>query len=225
MIYFAKLASGAIKIGTAVDPQKRIRGLASVYDTSVILLGTMPGGPEEEREIHQRFEHLRFGKKEQFKPGPDLLEFIGLSAEDWPDPRSVRDQSYWDEIRLEDIGEQMVRNRQQMPTADAPKEVAAKKARDVQIGGIYKVSIRGVWTDVRVISTAPEGKKGWIVLNSASNRTVHIRWAFLLRTATELAAREAESARYWAEFRRASDELRQAVAAKRRARAAKMGAR
>ena len=221
MIYFARLATGAIKIGTAVDPRKRIRGLVSVYDTPVILLKTLPGGPEEERAIHQRFAHLRLGKKEQFRPGPDLLEFIGVAAEGWPDPRKVWAQPFWDEIGLREIGEQIARNRQQTPGADTSKKDAARKARDIQIGGVYKVSIRGRWTDVRVLRKAPEGKKGWIVLNSATGRTVHIRWAYQLRTDAELAAREAESARYWAEFRRASDELKQAVEAKRQARAAK----
>jgi hypothetical protein len=221
MIYFARLATGSIKIGTAVDPQKRIKGLASVYDTSVILLGTMPGGPEEERAIHQRFDHLRLGKKEQFRPGPDLLEFIGQSSEGWPDPRKVWAQPCWDEIGLREIGEQVARNRQKMPAADAPRKAVAKKARDIQIGGVYKVSIRGRWTGVRVISKAPEGKKGWIVLNSATGRTVHIRWAYLLRTDAELAAREAELRRHSAEVRRAYKDLRRAIATKREARAAR----
>jgi hypothetical protein len=38
----------------------------------------MEGGPKEEQQIHERFSHLRFGRKEQFRPGPDLMEFIGL---------------------------------------------------------------------------------------------------------------------------------------------------
>ena len=221
MIYFARLATGAIKIGTAADPRKRMTGLASVYGTPVILLVTMPGGTEKEREIHRRFGHLRLGKKEQFRPGADLLDFIGLSAEGWPDPRYVLPQPLWDEIGLGDIFSQMARNRQQTRAADAPRKTAARKARDIRIGGVDKVCLRRGWTDVRVISMAPDGKKGWIVLNSASNRTVHIRGAWQLLSATELAAREAEMARRRVEFRRASEELRQAIAAKRRVRAAK----
>jgi hypothetical protein len=115
----------------------------------------------------------------------------------------------------------MGKNRQQVPAAEASGRAAVRKARDIQIGGVYKVSIRGRWTEVRVLSRAPEGKKGWIILNSRTGRTVHIRWAYLLQSDAELATREVEGLRFAAEMRRASDELRQGVAAKRRARAAK----
>lgn len=77
MIYFAQLDTGAIKIGTSRNVESRLDQLKSYYGKPLALLGTMPGGRKEEREIHQRFGHLRFGRHEQFKPAQDLLDFIG----------------------------------------------------------------------------------------------------------------------------------------------------
>jgi hypothetical protein len=48
------------------------------HRVALALLYTMDGDFETEREIHERFAHLRFERKEQFMPGPDLMEFIGL---------------------------------------------------------------------------------------------------------------------------------------------------
>jgi hypothetical protein len=45
----------------------------------------MPGGRAIEAEIHGRFAHLRLGKTEQFRPGPDLMAFIGREASIDPD--------------------------------------------------------------------------------------------------------------------------------------------
>jgi hypothetical protein len=39
----------------------------------------MPGGRAEERALHERFAGHRIGRTEQFRPAPDLMEFIG-----WP---------------------------------------------------------------------------------------------------------------------------------------------
>jgi hypothetical protein len=77
MIYFARLASGAIKIGYSADVETRIIALRSTYAGGQSLLATIEGTRETEREIHQRFAHLRFGRTEQFRPAPELMEFIG----------------------------------------------------------------------------------------------------------------------------------------------------
>jgi hypothetical protein len=77
MVYFAQLESGAIKIGTTEDLEQRLDTLASLYSHRLALLATMPGSFQEEAEIHRRFDHLRFPGTEQFRPGPDLMEFIG----------------------------------------------------------------------------------------------------------------------------------------------------
>lgn len=77
-VYFVQsVDGGAIKIGTSRDVPLRIKQLEADYARPLAILGTMPGGREEEREIHERFSHLRFGRSEQFRPEPDLLAFIG----------------------------------------------------------------------------------------------------------------------------------------------------
>jgi hypothetical protein len=77
MIYFVQLESMAIKIGTTENVSERLAQLEDLYKSPVSLLGTIPGGRREELELHRRFAHLRFGKTEQFRPAPDLMEFIG----------------------------------------------------------------------------------------------------------------------------------------------------
>jgi hypothetical protein len=77
LIYFAQLDTGAIKIGTTRDVEGRLSGLESHYGRPLALLATMRGGRATERKLQERFAHLRIGKTEQFRPGPDLLEFIG----------------------------------------------------------------------------------------------------------------------------------------------------
>jgi len=77
VIYFAETPTGSIKIGCSDDVEARLQGLASYYGGPVSLLATMPGDREREREIHDRFASLRLGRTEQFRPGPDLMAFIG----------------------------------------------------------------------------------------------------------------------------------------------------
>lgn len=89
MIYFVQLASGAIKIGHTDDLDQRLAGLTSHYGGPVALLATMPGDPEKEAEIHERFAHLRFGRKEQFRPARELLDFIDRPLLVAADPGSV----------------------------------------------------------------------------------------------------------------------------------------
>ena len=77
MIYFAQLQSGSIKIGVTNNLEQRITSLTTYYRARPTVLCTMEGDIRTEREIHERFSHLRLGKTEQFKPGADLMEFIG----------------------------------------------------------------------------------------------------------------------------------------------------
>ncbi|MFI5458973.1 MAG: GIY-YIG nuclease family protein [Isosphaerales bacterium] len=90
MIYFAQLTSGAIKIGTTKDVEARLSGLANHYGMELALLATMPGDRSVEAEIHERFTHLRIhARKEQFRPGPDLMAFIGRPLLVDPNPDVV----------------------------------------------------------------------------------------------------------------------------------------
>jgi len=89
VIYFAQLDSGTIKIGTTDNVDVRIRALESRYGKPAALLATMPGGPDDEAAIHERFAHLRFGRTEQFRPAAELMEFIGKPLLVHPDPDAV----------------------------------------------------------------------------------------------------------------------------------------
>lgn len=78
MVYFVQpIDGGPIKIGFSGDVPGRIQQLEAHYGCRLAILATMEGGREEEKAIHERFSHLRFGRTEQFRPGPELLAFIG----------------------------------------------------------------------------------------------------------------------------------------------------
>jgi hypothetical protein len=49
----------------------------------------MEGDREREADIHGRFAHLRLGRTEQFRPGADLMAFIGRPLLVNPDPDAV----------------------------------------------------------------------------------------------------------------------------------------
>jgi hypothetical protein len=76
VIYFAQLETGAIKIGRTEDLESRLQTLERRYGP-VSVLKTIPGGVARERQIHERFAHLRLSQAEQFRPAADLMEFIG----------------------------------------------------------------------------------------------------------------------------------------------------
>jgi hypothetical protein len=71
------VGGGPIKIGTSTKVESRHRELECWYGCELEILATMEGGKKEEKEIHRRFHHLRIGKTEQFRPGPDLMNFLG----------------------------------------------------------------------------------------------------------------------------------------------------
>jgi hypothetical protein len=78
LIYFAQpIDGGPVKIGCSDDVPARVRQLEAHYGKPLAVLATMEGGYEEEQSIHARFDHLRFGRTEQFRPGADLMAFIG----------------------------------------------------------------------------------------------------------------------------------------------------
>jgi hypothetical protein len=79
MIYFLQpFDGGPIKIGFSTDVARRRCELEKVYRCRLNLLATREGDEAEERSIHERFDHLRLGRTEQFSPGPDLIAFLGL---------------------------------------------------------------------------------------------------------------------------------------------------
>lgn len=80
---------GPIKIGHSADVDARIQQLEAHYGCPLALLATLPGGEEEEAAIHARFDHLRFGRTEQFRPALDLMAFIGRPLLVDPNPHAV----------------------------------------------------------------------------------------------------------------------------------------
>jgi len=86
MIYYLRLANGMIKIGCTNDLKARLKALRNYYEGDVTLLKAVPGDKLDEEQIHARFSHLRIRRLEQFKPGEDLLQFIGLDSEERVSP-------------------------------------------------------------------------------------------------------------------------------------------
>jgi hypothetical protein len=78
VIYFVQpVEGGPIKIGYSEDVSRRLPELRRSYDRELSLLHTIEGDLDSEIQIHERFSYLRIGRTEQFRPGADLLEFIG----------------------------------------------------------------------------------------------------------------------------------------------------
>jgi transcriptional regulator with XRE-family HTH domain len=76
-IYFARdVASGCIKIGrTKNHPQLRLGAGQTFNPNEIQLLGYFQGVPEDEKDLHKKFEGSRTFR-EWFKETPELLEFI-----------------------------------------------------------------------------------------------------------------------------------------------------
>jgi hypothetical protein len=77
-VYFMQPTDGGpVKIGFTDDLDARHKQLERHYGKPLTILATIEGGPDEERELHARFSHLRLGRTEQFRPAFDLMSFIG----------------------------------------------------------------------------------------------------------------------------------------------------
>ena len=77
-VYFVRSDSptGEIKIGQSTFPQDRVRNLQTAHPFLLEIVGLVPeGGEELERELHERFDHLRL-RGEWFRPGADLWAYI-----------------------------------------------------------------------------------------------------------------------------------------------------
>lgn len=86
MIYFAEAVGvPLIKIGSSDNVEKRIVHINGQSPVAVTLLSTMPGGVEEERELHLAFADIRSHAEWFF--GTALLR--GFIAGDLPMPSKV----------------------------------------------------------------------------------------------------------------------------------------
>ena len=61
-VYFMQsVEGGPVKIGHTIAVDRRREQLEAHYRKPLAVLRVIPGGQAEERAIHRRFEHLRFG--------------------------------------------------------------------------------------------------------------------------------------------------------------------
>lgn len=87
MIYFLQSVDGGpIKIGTTVTFSARLVAHQAQKATKFNVLGVMDGGRAFEKELHERFAHLRIKQNrrlEWFHPAEELLAFIAEKASKW----------------------------------------------------------------------------------------------------------------------------------------------
>lgn len=82
-VYFVQAVDGGpIKIGTTVRLSQRLKQLTRNAGHPLEVLGVIDGGPTEEKELHERFSHLRVAS-EWFEAGDDLIGFIVSEARPW----------------------------------------------------------------------------------------------------------------------------------------------
>ncbi len=77
-IYFIQQNdNGPIKIGyTNNDIASRLYELQSANPVKLKILGSFPGGPKDEKEIHKKFKKYKL-LGEWFSPDEELIEYIG----------------------------------------------------------------------------------------------------------------------------------------------------
>jgi integrase len=80
VIYFIQnTRTKSIKVGYALDPEKRLRHLQVASADPLVLLGVVPGEVADEKRLQRKFmDHQERG--EWFRPGADLVAFIGQHA-------------------------------------------------------------------------------------------------------------------------------------------------
>jgi hypothetical protein len=80
LVYFIGSEDGPVKIGMAIDVEKRIKGLQTSHHAKLALLATTTGGREQEAAYHRQFAASRL-HGEWFERTPELLaEIERLSA-------------------------------------------------------------------------------------------------------------------------------------------------
>lgn len=80
-IYFVQYdVGGPIKIGSAVDVQKRLEQLQSGAAAPLFLLAAIPGGMTEEKALHRKLAKHRL-RGEWFQPTDDVLDLVQEAAQ------------------------------------------------------------------------------------------------------------------------------------------------
>jgi hypothetical protein len=95
LIYYIQYHEDSlIKIGTTNNLHSRLAQHGLAHDRFKVL-GVHEGGPLVERCMHSKFDHLRVGRKELFKPDDDLLDHIKKYTREWDEfspPRTKLDE-------------------------------------------------------------------------------------------------------------------------------------
>lgn len=83
-VYFIQAVGGGgpIKIGTTIRLSERLKQLIKDAGQPLQVLAVVDGGPAEEKQLHERFSHLRV-VDEWFEAGDDLIGFIVAEASPW----------------------------------------------------------------------------------------------------------------------------------------------
>lgn len=74
-VYFIASEGGPIKIGIAINPENRLRGLQTSHPSRLSILATCEGGSDQERAYHLQFADRRLSG-EWFERCPEILAEI-----------------------------------------------------------------------------------------------------------------------------------------------------
>jgi hypothetical protein len=79
-IYFIADEHERIKIGFAIDPEKRLKTFQNSNADELTILLIVPGTYHKEKTLHERFSYLRIGDTEWFEKAPEIVEFMEAAA-------------------------------------------------------------------------------------------------------------------------------------------------
>lgn len=90
MIYFMQPGDGGLVLIVTSDTDAgTIRDQAEQsFHKHFEMIGVMPGGWPERCAIFDRFGYARVGESDQFRPGPDLMGFVGRLTKPTLPPRA-----------------------------------------------------------------------------------------------------------------------------------------
>jgi hypothetical protein len=191
VIYFLQSTDGGpVKIGTTEDVEARRRQLESHYGKPLALLATLPGGRDEEAEIHERFGYLRLGypgRSEpfpvQFRSDPELMAFLGrplAPAEAPPARRPDAKLSGWQRQVLIDIaGDYEARSGRErgwgVPIGRWPDGLGTAAQRAAYSRGLRRLEGRGLILRQNIVAGCPATSKMRNSGRESHNRTTHIQ--------------------------------------------------
>lgn len=75
-VYFIKAHGGAVKVGTALDPDKRLRALQTGSSLPLTLMALLPGDRALERRIHGRLDLLGLRMHGEWYEDGDALRSV-----------------------------------------------------------------------------------------------------------------------------------------------------